>query len=457
MATDIESNNTTPMNPPMYKVITVQIKDFQRISFAHAEFDPNKNVIKVGGQNKQGKTAFLNAITSALQSIPKTADHPVRNGANEAFIRLTLGEDPNRSGTWTPRFIIDRTIKRDGDKHSTASTITDLSPDARQRRLGATYAKELLGLVMIDPLAFLKMEPVEQRRYLVSKFNIPVDEIDERISARRDKDRELNRIQIAAEERVKTLDHFSDVKETREIDPADILREIESATTHNNRIIAHKLRYDAAAADVERCKAALAEAIRRVEEIGMPAEVPIDEAVIAQKRVKLDSIVELNRKIRANLGWEEARAAWMNAEAQTKENLELLAADMDERVQVLKDAKLPLPGLAIDETYVTYNGLTLREASAAEQIVVATALSAVGRSELRLVLIRDASLMDDEMLSSLVETCERLGAQAVLEVVANKEDGKFDTLADVYMDDGVAIQIKPEDVPDATQGESHDD
>ena len=94
------------------------------------------------------------------------------------------------------------------------------------------------------------------------------------------------------------------------------------------------------------------------------------------------------------------------------------AIDTSRREQ-LAEAEWPVDGLGVDpeEGSVTYRDRPLRQASQAEQLAVAMGVAGRLNRDVRVILVREASLCDEETLSAMREQAVTLGAQLWLERV----------------------------------------
>jgi hypothetical protein len=92
---------------------------------------------------------------------------------------------------------------------------------------------------------------------------------------------------------------------------------------------------------------------------------------------------------------------------------------------------MPVTGLGLSEDGVTLNGLPLDQASAAEQLRVSVAIGIAMNPRLRVLLLRDASLLDRDSLALLADMAKAAGAQVWLERV---ED---DSATAVVIEDGM--------------------
>jgi hypothetical protein len=85
----------------------------------------------------------------------------------------------------------------------------------------------------------------------------------------------------------------------------------------------------------------------------------------------------------------------------------------------LANAKFPVDGLSFDESGVVFNGIPFDQASSAEQLRVSAAICFAMNPTLRVLLIRDGSLLDSDGLKTLAEIAEERDAQIWIETVSD--------------------------------------
>lgn len=91
-----------------------------------------------------------------------------------------------------------------------------------------------------------------------------------------------------------------------------------------------------------------------------------------------------------------------------------------EKAAMLAAAKFPVDGLSFAaDGGITYRNLPLSQASGAERIRVSMAIALASNPTIKLVLIRDASLLDEDSLAMVAEMAEAAGAQVILERVGS--------------------------------------
>jgi len=122
---------------------------------------------------------------------------------------------------------------------------------------------------------------------------------------------------------------------------------------------------------------------------------------------------------------ENVKAEWNRKTIQLKE-IE------SQKSEQLAQAKFPVPGLSFDNSGVVFNSQPFAQASSAEKLRVSVSMGIAMNPELKIILIRDASLLDAENMETLkgmaeVSDCqlwiERVGTGSECSVII--EDGSI--------------------------------
>ena len=139
---------------------------------------------------------------------------------------------------------------------------------------------------------------------------------------------------------------------------------------------------------------------------------------VQDKRRRKEAAVDLAKA--------QTEAAWMDAR---------LAEIKAEKTATLMATAFPVPGLGFDDDGVTLNGLPLDQASGAEQLRVSLAMGLALNPTLRVILIRDGSLLDSRSIAMVQEMATEAKAQVWLESVGTGGVG-------VTMEDGMVVEVK---------------
>jgi hypothetical protein len=128
-------------------------------------------------------------------------------------------------------------------------------------------------------------------------------------------------------------------------------------------------------------------------------------------------VEELNQLFRQAREYERAENELADAQ-KAYAGLNTAIHELDERkARALAAAKMPVPGLSLDEDGLILNGVPLAQASASEQLKVSTAIAMALNPRLRVITIRDGSLLDSDSKATLKQMADEQGYQVWLEAV----------------------------------------
>jgi hypothetical protein len=105
-----------------------------------------------------------------------------------------------------------------------------------------------------------------------------------------------------------------------------------------------------------------------------------------------------------------------------------------DRQALLRDAKMPIENLSIDERGITFNEIPLQQCSQAEQLYISSSIAMAMNPRLRILRIQDGSLLDSTSMEILKTLAKRYDFQVWVEVVDESgtvglyiEDGEITT------------------------------
>lgn len=393
------------------RIVSLTAENIKRIRAV--EIRPDGNLVEITGRNGQGKTSILDAIWWALDSNKVVQSKPVRDGADSGYVRLDLGE-----------YIVTKKFKvKGGDEFTTTLTV--------ENRDGAKYGspvellKTFLGDLTFDPLAFSRMKARDQvvaLRAMVPDFDFAANDAanDADFKARTD----VNRTVRDLTARIEAI-QVPESAPTERVSASDLLLELQSAMEHNETIEKERRRRggldariaqlrdanDARRDDIKKLelriadlKNAIAAAEQAVEELndeldGVKDGVePIDTAPI---RERIASAEEINRNV-DRLVERERLVAEMERQQKISDGLTKAIDDRKAAAaKAVREAKLPVAGLELTEDAVLLNGVPFDQASDAEQLRVSIAVAGAMNPRLRVIRVRDGSLLDEDAMNTL--------------------------------------------------------
>lgn len=429
------------------QITGIDIRNFKRIKAFKLELDPSNNLITIGGENTHGKSSILEAIENALVGVPRTQTKPVHEGASGAGIRITI-----------PPYEVKRLFDAEG-KPSLKITRLD---DGTEVPRATEFLKQLIGSMFVNPLEFLNAQPIAQRKILADLIGLDMDSIDAEIEESRRTEKNLDEHQKKVIARVDLLPWHEDAP-TAEVSIAELsdqLREIHeynngveqaknAVTLKRQSIAGTEELLDRAAGEIERLKRQLTEAENRKATLedtltGANQELINLQTVADGMQTKPSTEVEAqisgveaaNRKFRENEAKTNAKKDWTIAEAELGDAIARTKMLEAEKKRMLSEAAFPVEGLAFDATQILLHDLPFRQASHAEQIRAAVAISLAMRGQIAPILIPDASTIDAKILRLIAEEAAKHNAQVFAEVIANQDEDGFDRDCSIYIVDG---------------------
>lgn len=408
-----------------YTLLSLEASNFKKLRAVR--ITPAGEIVEIRGRNAQGKSSVLDAIEAALCGRHSIPARPVRGSESRAEIKLDFGN-----------FVVRREIKPDG-KHALKITSSDPGQTSNQE-----FLDELLGEISFDPYAFVRLKPREQAERLREALGIDTAELDASRKAAFEErtlvNREVQRLEGAIAEAP-----FPDGPD-QPIDLTAELRELERIQV-NNRIKERadadvaRLRELASLADarVAALETALVEAKKQAGlahgEVGGAVEaahgIEVEDVAPVQGRIataEQRNAVYRQRKARRDLGDQLA------AKGGEAHELTARIEEIDEaKKQLLDTSRIAIPGLGLSEDAVTLNGQPLEQASQAERLRFAIALGLALNPKIRVLLIRDGSLLDEDSLRIVADMAREAKAQVWLERVGTEGRG-------VLIEDGEVVE-----------------
>lgn len=403
------------------------------------EITPEGNLVFIGGRNAQGKTSVLDAIWAALAGgeASRATRQPIRDGQDTAVVTLDLGE-----------FIVTRRWTRDD-----AGTLTVETPpnaDGLTQRFASPQKMldALLGKRAFDPLEFTRQSAAEQVATLLATVTLPFDpaELARERQGLFEQRTDVNRLVKQLEAQLAPLSAPAGDLPEEEQSAADILREVEAAREHNAAVDRDedareraRIEHDRAIQALVALEAQVEEARKRVDAMAADrasaALNPNERIDTTDLLARLDTVEATNRAIGEA---REYRRIASTLAARRADAAQLTAAmeGIDKRKRdALAEVAFPVPGLSFDDTGVLFNGIPFSQASAAERWRVSAALTMATHPELRVMQIRDGSLLDSDSLQVLHDLATEHDFQVFVEVV--DESGQVG----VVIEDGMVKDV----------------
>ena len=408
--------------------------------------------VVIGGNNEQGKSSVLNAIEMALGGGKSIPEKPIHDGATKAEIILDLGD-----------LKVERTFTHKGtnlkvfEKNAAGEWIAVASP---QEMLNKLYAR-----IALDPLEFERMDAAKQAETLRSAVGLDLGEFAtkraELYSKRTEIGRERDRLDAQANGIVVSVAHDEEPKDVLEIEARikgcnaefDKRRKLESSAndareTYNSatrskaeqlrsidktkqRIMELEVQLASEKSSLETMQKVVSEADPQIAEYAELAD-KADEKLKEFKAPDLNTLTEELNSARAfNAEIEKAKAKRGHrdsSETKAKEfddfTRQIEAVDVDRNKAISEAMKsFNVAGVSFaTDGGLTVDGFPFRQGSSARRMEIATSIVLRMNPGIRVILIRDASLLDKDRMNTLIKVCKENNAQLWLERVGKGEE-----------------------------------
>ena len=453
------------------KILKLQASNVKRLTAV--DISPHGSAITISGKNAAGKSSVLDAIQLALGGTASLSEQvePVRRGAAKAEITLDLGD-----------LVVKRTIPAGGGR----DRLVIENRDGATYKSPQTMLNSLLGKFTFDPLEFAGMPARQQLDVLKGLVGVDVASIEQNRQAAYSERTLVNREVDSLQAQVKALP-FDAAAPAAEISVADLMAEIEAVTEQNRLREQAKRHVEALQVEADRAiqegdrdlitiakdreaiqaeiangeaqiarwqkiianrKASLeglAASVEDVERISKAnAKALRDEAtaVVIPETVSLQPVQDrmrqaetVNAKVRLNRQHADMKAKLEAVQAKSQRLTDTIA-DLDKKKSdAIAAAKFPVDGLGFGADGPTFKDLPFSQCSQAERLRVSVAMGLALNPKLKVLLIRDASLLDQDSLRMVGEMAEAADAQVWLEVVSENGAG-----CSVLIEDGAVVE-----------------
>lgn len=433
------------------RVISLEAENFKILKAV--EIRPGEGPVVIGGKNEQGKSSIMDAIWVALAGRSVAPPVPIRDGEEQCTLKLALG-----TGDEVEYLVQRKFTAKEGGTYTDSIKVLDdrgrIVPSPQR------VLDDMMGAIGFDPFEFTKLKAEDQAERLLQLVPLPIDledfaEQDKRdYATRRDRNRDVEQLDAQLRAMPKHEDAPAEA-----VDRDAILQQLATAADTNDGINAQRRdREDTARVARERREhgnelrgraaerraeaARLIEEAERLEASGVADDAdaerlekelaelpalpePVDTAALRQQLADAEAA---NAKIDANARRAAIQARRDALAAEAEAFTKAMADRERQREEALKAAKMPVEGLGFTvnergKPVITFKGLPFQQASTAVQIRASTAIAMAGNPDLRILRIKDGSLLDEDTMAMIVAMAEADDYQLWIEVVGTGQVG----------------------------------
>jgi len=396
------------------KIIALEAENVKHLRVIN--ISPDGSLVVIGGDNAQGKTCVLDSIEYALNGAGSIPSKPIRDGQKKARVVLDLGD-----------IVVTRTFTKGGTnlvvKNKDGATFP--SPQA--------MLDKLVGQLSFDPLEFSKMDAKKQSEVLKHLVGLDFDSLDAKYRKHFDERTIVNREGKALKARLDQMINHKKVPD-KEVSVSALSDKYAKAVEQNQSIISKQNKLDEEVAELASLKkrvTALTKSIK-VKEADTGKTNKVDTQSI---KTKMDQAEEMNSRVRENRTYNEVNAQVVDLRKKSLSLSEKITGLVDKKAASLAKAQFPIKGLAISDEGVTFYDIPFVQCSAAQRIGVSVAMGLAMNPKLRVLLIREGSMLDSKNLAMVAKMAEKADAQIWMERVSKGKE------CQIIMEDG-AVQQK---------------
>lgn len=395
------------------KIIELVSENFKRLN-ARVVMDGKS--VTVEGKNGVGKSSFIDAVWVALTGKNVPAE-PIKKGENSARIEVKVKSDDGS------QFIVERKFSQSG------GILTVKTVDGAKFSSPQKFLDEKIGRISFDPFEFVNKQPREQKKFLMELLGIDLTTIEfkkKTLLAERDAmSKAYNNLLQEAQGLPPYEEGMQEKNSTQAIEEykkrITEIEEIKRRKANLARLIEQR---ESLKSEIERLTAELENIKHQITKIKSQ---PMNEPELTDIETEMEAInkhnglVKINQRIKQILDNISITQQTINEKSYQIKQLE------QERVSLISSAKMPIDGLSFSDEGLLFDGLpfTEQQLSTAKLIETGIKISIALNPSLRIMRIKDGSLLDSETLSIIKQAAKDNDYQLFIERVSDSQEIGF--------------------------------
>lgn len=424
------------MSEQHQKILNLKVENFKRIQLFEHYPDPNTNIIS--GKNGSGKSSVLDAISWAIGGKKNVDDtpQPIRNGEKKAEINIELND-----------LIIRRSITPSGDR------IEVLRRDGTPVNTPQKVLDSLYGAISFDPLKFKDMSSKDQLKLLFNAISSEVsyedleNEKKQYLEERKELNREVKKLQMYIENFPPYTDEELNLTA---VSGSEILTEIDrvnelidkknklSNTLENLRAeaIANKKKIENLYLQIKELEKRNIQIIVQGKAYSEQYDQIVIDKDINELKENLKNIEQYQKKYNKIQDYKKTHAELTEITNKAVDADTKIKQVEAKKMEIFQNAQLPIGDLSFNDDTLTYKDIPFSQLSTSEKLRLSFLISCVVNPKLKVMLIRDGSLLDKENMELLKKIAEYFNVQIWVEVVDDNEQ------VGIILEDGKIKDIK---------------
>lgn len=402
------------------KINKLEIENVKRVRAVQV-VPSEKGLTVLGGKNNQGKTSVLDSIAWALGGKKYQPSNPRREGsATPPSLRVELSNG----------LIVERKGKN--------SDLKVIDPSGN--KAGQTLLDSFVEELALDLPKFMEATSKEKARTLLEIIGVgnklfELDNLENKLYQER---LAIGKIADTKKKHAQEMPRHEGVPE-KLISASDLIKQQQDILARNaekerkRRNLAHLEDENKRLKEILQDYQTKLEANENDLVEARKSAIDLHDESTAELEANIAKIDEINAKIRINLEKDQAEQEAEYYSQQYKDLNEEIDAIRKERLDLLKGADLPLPGLSVVDGELTFNDQHWDNMSGSEQLRVATAIVRKLKPECGFVLIDKLEQMDIDTMKEFGKWLEQEDLQAIATRVSSGEE------CQIIIEDGYVV------------------
>lgn len=375
------------------KLIAEDVKGLKAV-----EITPDGNLVEIAGENEAGKSSVLDAIWLVLagRQASSEVEAPVRKGQDKGHATIDLG-DMIATRTWT----------------KAGSSLKVTSGDGKQVFSSPQSVLDALRAKFLDPGEFIAKDSKEQRQAILDLVDIGID-LDAMAAERKRLFDERTTVGQQGKAIGEVPKPDADVPDT-EVSASDLIGKIREAENNNARIINATTQAEIMVDRIAEWKRQIAAEQDSLKEIEALAKADVIDTETLN--TDLANLEDTNRRVRSNAEITAKTAEKNRLRSEYEKLTKKLDALDKEKSDAIAKADLPVEGMDFTEDGITLDGVPFKDGSSSQKMIAALRIAASFNPQLRVIQVRDGSLLDKKNFKIVKDFAEKNDYQIWLETV----------------------------------------
>lgn len=389
------------------KINKLEIENVKRVKAVKIE--PTANGLTViGGKNKQGKTSVLDSIAWALGGDRFRPSEPTREGSVIP---------PNLHLVMSNGLVVERK-----GKNSDLKVI-----DPTGQKAGQQLLNEFVEQLALDLPKFMSSSNKDKANILLQIIGVgkQLFELEQKETEVYNQRHAIGQIADQKKKFAKEMTYYPDAPK-EPISAGDLIKQQQDILARNGENQRKRQKVEQLRSEHK----SLSENIKRLEEqlkslkkqqadiyvdleIAQKSALDLHDESTAELEANINNIEAINIKVRTNLDKDKAEEdaqAYVNQYNALTTQLDTIR---QAKIDLLKGANLPLPGLSVVDGELTYNGKKWDCMSGSDRLKVSVAIIRKLNSKCGFVLMDKLEQMDLDTLNEFGQWLEQEGLQAI--------------------------------------------